>query len=97
MHDVLRFWLDRGVDGFRIDVAHALGKDPELGDDEPGRPHHEDWPSVHPRLRAIRRVLEEYEGDRMAVGEVYLLDQKRARPVRADRVTSCISCTTSSS
>jgi alpha-glucosidase len=80
MHDVLRFWLDRGVDGFRIDVAHALGKDPELGDDEPGRPHHEDWPSVHPRLRAIRRVLEEYEDDRMAVGEVYLLDQKRLAP-----------------
>jgi alpha-glucosidase len=80
MHDVLRFWLDRGVDGFRIDVAHALGKDPELGDDEPGRPHHEDWPSVHPRLRAIRRVLEEYEGDRMAVGEVYLLDQKDLAP-----------------
>jgi len=80
MHDVLRFWLDRGVDGFRIDVAHALGKDPELGDDEPGRAHHEDWPSVHPRLQAIRRVLEEYEGERMAVGEVYLLDQKALAP-----------------
>src|SRR4051812_25914038 len=80
MHDVLRFWLGRGVDGFRIDVAHALGKDPDLGDHEPGRPHHEDWPSVHPRLRAIRRVLEEYEGDRMAVGEVYLLDQRRLAP-----------------
>ena len=81
MHDVLRFWLDRGVDGFRVDVAHALGKDPELADNEPGgRPHHEDWPSVHPRLRAIRRVLEEYEGDRMAVGEVYLLDQRALAP-----------------
>jgi alpha-glucosidase len=75
MHEVLRFWLDRGVDGFRIDVAHAIGKDPELGDNEPGRRHDQDWPSVHPRLRAIRRVLEEYDGDRMAVGEVYLLDQ----------------------
>ncbi len=32
MHDVLRFWLDRGVDGFRIDVAHMLMKDPELRD-----------------------------------------------------------------
>ena len=28
MHDVLRFWLDRGVDGFRMDVIHAIGKDP---------------------------------------------------------------------
>ena len=49
MHDVLRFWLRRGVDGFRIDVAHKIGKDPALGDNEPGRRHDEDWPSVHPR------------------------------------------------
>ena len=32
MHDVLRFWLDRGVDGFRADVVHLIGKDPELPD-----------------------------------------------------------------
>ncbi len=77
MHDTLRFWLDRGVDGFRIDVAHKLGKDPELRDDAPGeRPRGQDWPSGHERLRGIRRVLEEYE-DRVAVGEVYLLDQAR--------------------
>ncbi|HEV2785288.1 MAG TPA: alpha-amylase family glycosyl hydrolase [Solirubrobacteraceae bacterium] len=80
MHDVLRFWLRRGVDGFRIDVAHALGKDPELGDNEPGRRHSEDWPSVHPRLAAIRRVLEEFDGERVAVGEVYLLDQRALAP-----------------
>jgi alpha-glucosidase len=80
MHDVLRFWLRRGVDGFRIDVAHALGKDPELGDHEPGRRHNEDWPSVHPRLAGIRRVLEEFDGDRVAVGEVYVLDQRRLAP-----------------
>jgi len=36
MHDTLRFWLDRGVDGFRIDVTHRLGKDPELRDNPPG-------------------------------------------------------------
>jgi alpha-glucosidase len=80
MHDVLRFWLRRGVDGFRIDVAHALGKDPELGDNEAGRRHSEDWPSVHPRLAGIRRVLEEFDGDRVAVGEVYLLDQRALAP-----------------
>jgi alpha-glucosidase len=76
MHDVLRFWLRRGVDGIRIDVAQKIGKDPALGDNEPGRRHDEDWPSVHPRLAAIRRVLEEFDGDRVAVGEVYLLDQR---------------------
>ncbi|HWI09341.1 MAG TPA: alpha-amylase family glycosyl hydrolase [Solirubrobacteraceae bacterium] len=80
MHDVLRFWLRRGVDGFRIDVAHAIGKDPELGDNEPGRRHSEGWPSVHPRLAGIRRVLEEFDGERVAVGEVYLLDQRALAP-----------------
>ena len=80
MHDVLRFWLRRGVDGFRIDVAHAIGKDPALGDNEPGRRHDADWPSVHPRLAGIRRVLEEFDGDRVAVGEVYLLDQRALAP-----------------
>ena len=42
MHDVLRFWLDRGVDGFRADVIHCIGKDPALPDDPlawPGFPH----------------------------------------------------------
>lgn len=36
MHDTLRFWMDRGVDGFRIDVTHRLGKDPLLRDNAPG-------------------------------------------------------------
>jgi alpha-glucosidase len=35
MFDVVRFWLERGVDGFRVDVAHAIGKDPELRDNPP--------------------------------------------------------------
>src|SRR5262249_22440279 len=35
MFDVFRFWLERGVDGFRIDVAHAIMKDPELRDNPP--------------------------------------------------------------
>jgi len=38
MHDTLRFWLDRGVDGFRIDVAHFIMKDPDLTDNRPAPP-----------------------------------------------------------
>ena len=78
MHDVLRFWLDRGVDGVRADVIHCIGKDPELPDDPPpvaGLPHSalNDVPVTHGRLRAIRRLLDGYPGDRVIVGEVYLL------------------------
>lgn len=77
MHDVLRFWLDRGVDGFRIDVVHKLSKDPTLADNVAGeRARHEDWDLIHDRIRAIRRVVDEYP-DRMLVGEVYLLDLRR--------------------
>jgi alpha-glucosidase len=75
MHEVLRFWLDRGVDGFRIDVAHKLAKDPQLRDRVPGQPDpSEDWvPTIHERLRRLREVVDAYD-DRMLVGEVYLLD-----------------------
>jgi alpha-glucosidase len=76
MHDVLRFWLDRGADGFRIDVIYKIVKDPELGDYEPGLRHDEDWPTIHGRLRRIRAVIDEYDG-RMIVGEVYLMDLRR--------------------
>jgi len=78
MHDTLRFWLDRGVDGFRADVIHAIGKDPALPDDPPevaGIPHCalNDQPATHDRLRAIRALVDGYPGERMMVGEVYLM------------------------
>jgi alpha-glucosidase len=80
MHDVLRFWLDRGVDGFRVDVVHCLGKDPALPDDPPGLaglPHAalNDHPATHEVLRGIRGVVDAYPGDRMLVGEVFQLVQ----------------------
>lgn len=79
MHDVLRFWLDRGVDGFRMDVLHALGKDSDLVDDPPEMlpiPHSalNHHTSTYEIVRGLRSVLEEYDGDRMMVGEVFLLD-----------------------
>lgn len=85
MHDVLRFWLDRGVDGFRIDVAHKMARDPELRDnptemDNGGaarlQRRDEDWPEVHVILREFRGLLDAY-GDRMAVGEVGIYDPAR--------------------
>ncbi len=78
MHGVLRFWLDRGVDGFRADVIHCIGKDPDLPDDPPavaGIPHSalNDVPVTHQRLRDIRTLVDGYPDERVVVGEVYLL------------------------
>lgn len=91
MEDVIRFWLDRGVDGFRVDVMHKLVKDAALRDNpEPapeeahpvkhygGQKHvyDEDQPEVHDIIRSWRRILDRY-GDRTMVGEVYLFDPPR--------------------
>lgn len=78
MHGVLRFWLDRGVDGFRIDVVHSLGKDPALPDDPPGvagLPHAilNEHPSTHDILRGLRGLTDGYPQGRVLVGEVFLL------------------------
>ena len=82
MHETLRFWLDRGVDGFRMDVIHCIGKDPALSDvpDElVGLPSSalNDDPRTHTLLRRIRGVLEAYPGERMMLGEVFLLETGR--------------------
>jgi alpha-glucosidase len=68
---IFRFWLDRGIDGFRIDVADGLTKDPSFPDTADGSaviPKGIDSP-VHDVYRALRRVLASYPGDRMAVIE----------------------------
>jgi alpha-glucosidase len=73
--EVMRFWLDRGVDGFRVDVASALVHDRRLRD-APSTLAARRWPrflhlpEVHEIHRRWRRLLDSYEGDRMAVGEV---------------------------
>jgi alpha-glucosidase len=74
MHGVIRFWLDRGVDGFRLDAVQRVGHDPELRNNIPGEPRRdEDLDVAHDVLRGVRRVVDEYP-DRVTVGEVYLLD-----------------------
>ncbi|MEA2384741.1 MAG: alpha-glucosidase [Solirubrobacteraceae bacterium] len=77
MHDTLRFWLDRGVDGFRVDALQRLAHDPLLRSNAgAARRHDQDWETMHDRLRGIRRVADEYD-DRMLVGEVALQDLHR--------------------
>lgn len=84
-YNVMRFWLDRGVDGFRVDVIGGLMKDPHFTDD----PVNEDYKETDPdflRLKAInssnrpevmevitemRSVLADYRGDRVLIGELY--------------------------
>lgn len=96
---ILRFWLDRGIDGFRIDVAHGLAKDPampDLGDrlERTGRERakrvqhpHWDLDEVHDVYRAWRRVLDEYDGDRMMVGEIWVSTPERlVRYLRPDEL-----------
>lgn len=82
MHGVLDFWLERGVDGFRADVVHNIGKNPNLEDvaaDLAPIPHCalNDDPLTHAHLRAIRRRLDAWPGERMMVGEVFLLSTER--------------------
>lgn len=96
--EVLRFWLDRGVDGFRVDVAHGLVKadglpdytpNPDLasmGGDEELAPY---WgqDGVHEVWRDWRRVLEEYDGERVLIGEAWVLPLARmANWVRPDEM-----------
>lgn len=82
LEKTLRFWLDRGVDGFRIDVAHGMSKPPDLPDmaiaenrmladmgDDPRFDHE----GVHDIHRSIRAVLDDYSGS-VAVGEVWVYD-----------------------
>src|SRR5213078_3247167 len=89
--EILRFWLDRGVDGFRIDVAHALVKDATLADEPEPFPvvptaSSSEWrtaidqPQVHDVYRDWRRLADGYEGDRVLVGEVVFSDQRRQAP-----------------
>ena len=91
---ILRFWFDRGVAGFRIDVCHAIVKDRELRDNPPAEPddhpyvahfgqrkvYNAERPEAHDVLRRWRAIAEEYEPPRLLLGETYVLDVERLRP-----------------
>ena len=96
LEDVLKFWLDRGVAGFRIDVAHGMFKEKGLPDirKDPaasmlGTEHKPFWDQegVHGIYRAWRTILDSYPGDRMAVAEAWVSPAERiARYVRSDEL-----------
>jgi len=93
---ILRFWLDRGADGFRIDVAHSMAKPHGLPDMDltdykgPGTQLDQDLrfdnDGVHDHLRMFRRVIDSYS-NRMAVGEAWVpSDERLALYVRGDEL-----------
>jgi alpha-glucosidase len=89
MFDAMRFWLRRGVDGFRVDVIWHLIKDDTFRNNPPnpdfceGQPPHRcviplyttDLPEVHDVIRDMRRVIDEFEA-RVLIGEIYLPIEK---------------------
>ncbi|GAA2358381.1 glycoside hydrolase family 13 protein [Saccharopolyspora halophila] len=92
---ILRFWFDRGIDGFRIDVAHGLIKDTDLPDVvapqgsgyvyPEGEHPHWDRDEVHEIYRSWRRIADEYPGDRKFVAEAWADTPRRlANYVRTD-------------
>ncbi|HEX3571486.1 MAG TPA: alpha-amylase family glycosyl hydrolase [Acidobacteriaceae bacterium] len=86
MYGAMRFWLDRGVDGFRMDVLWLLIKDAQYRDN----PINPDWkpgtssfgrflplytanrPETHEIVAEMRTILDTYPGDRLLIGEIYL-------------------------
>ena len=94
--DILRFWLDRGVDGFRVDVAHGMIKEPGLPSvgEEGGvemlgttRVPYFDVDGVHEIYRSWHTILASYPGDRMAVAEAWVdSPSRRVMYVREDEL-----------
>ena len=92
--DILRHWLDLGVDGFRVDVAHSLVKADGLPDEEKNTVDGNfplgpmwDQDGVHDVYRRWRKLLDGYDGDRVLVAEAWVPDPERlARYVRTDEM-----------
>jgi alpha-glucosidase len=86
MFDVMRFWLAKGVDGFRVDVMWHMVKDKNLRNN-PVNPEYAshmgtysqvlpiystDQPEVHDLVHQMRKVMEEFDDERVMIGEIYL-------------------------
>jgi alpha-glucosidase len=85
MLDVMRFWLDKGVDGFRVDVIYHVNQGRRLAQ-QPAQPrlparhatydqqipaYSTDQPEVHQIVSMMRAVMDEYN-ERVMIGEIYL-------------------------
>jgi alpha-glucosidase len=101
LHDAMRFWLNKGVDGFRVDVIWLMMKDP-LFRDEPPNPNWDginpfdsiqhiytaNLPEVHDLVRGMRKVLDEYDA-RMMVGEIYLPNEELVKYYGSPEAREC--------
>lgn len=84
MFGSVRFWLDRGVAGFRFDAIPTLFEDPQLrdakelpgtnayGDTNQEHSMYDNLPAVHDVMRRLRAMSDKYPGDRVLIGETYL-------------------------
>jgi alpha-glucosidase len=84
MFDVMRFWLDKGVAGFRLDAIPSLFEDPQMrdetetggtnafGDPKITSKYTDNLPEVHDVIVRMRKMVEGYPGNRVLVGETYL-------------------------
>ncbi len=103
--DILRFWLERGIAGFRIDVAHGIVKDLELRDnpDPAVSTYNANREDVHGVLRRWRRVVDEYQPNRVLLGETWVMELDRlarfygsgVRAPSRPSMSCCCSCWTS--
>ncbi|WP_327176883.1 alpha-glucosidase [Streptomyces sp. NBC_01335] len=97
VYAMMRWWLDRGVDGFRMDVVNLISKDPALPDGAPsvegpfgdGSPHYVCGPRIHTYLQEMHReVMGRYPGRLLSVGEMPGVTVEQARlftdPERAE-------------
>jgi alpha-glucosidase len=80
--EILRYWFDRGIAGFRIDVAHGIVKDKELrdnprrtsGDIRKERTYNMNRPEVHEVFKRWRKLADEYDERRILIGETWVSD-----------------------
>jgi alpha-glucosidase len=94
MFKSIRFWLDRGVDGFRLDVINWLFEDPQFRDNpvlpqlrqgsttehEQELKYNRDLPETHDVLRRLRVTTNRYKGDRVLIGEIWVPTIERLMP-----------------